>query len=85
MSTPNKGGVDRHPGTTADIAPRWQFAECFAGGGIAVALFVLVLPVLVDLTQSLGLLSTTGLLSGFLVLWVFCWSLLGTVRGQVLE
>jgi hypothetical protein len=60
-----------------------MWLEGLAGGLIAAGGLLIALPVLADLTDPLGLLSSTVVTFVAIVAWILVWGLVGTVRGRV--
>jgi hypothetical protein len=85
MSTPNEVG-----GRCPDIRDAdpwyntvWRCLECAMGGTIAVLLSLLSYSILFDLTEPLGLLSSTMVAFIILFTWIFLWGFIASARDHI--
>jgi hypothetical protein len=85
MNTPSSaGGRSRQiQGVNPRFNTVWRFLECVIGGLIAVLVGLLSYPALFDLTEPLGLLSSSMVMFIIIFTWIFVWGFIAIARGHI--
>jgi len=85
MISPDKAGG--RPRTLTDATPHsdtvWRSLECITGAAVAVGISLLSYSVLFDLTEAMGLLSSTTVTFIVIFVWIFAWGLIAATRDHV--
>ncbi|MDQ2053941.1 hypothetical protein [Halobellus sp. H-GB7] len=87
MLTPDTTEAEHHsrrePEPSADCITLSTYLEFLAGGATVAVVFLFAMPILVELANPLGVLSTTALVFLFIFAWFSVWVLIRVTQEQM--